>query len=252
VPAKHRGKLFYTTNLAKRMPDAYFAALARSGVHHLNVSLESFVPAIYEAMRAGARHRIFVENWDKMLAAFAACSAPPRLRYNIMAYRSNLREIPGMVSVLLRDKMAWQVEVRHTFDEPHIPPEFREREFLSTAEWAWLAEALSHHAPEQVLLLLPPAGVGHDRPGEAAPGAALVGRGLDPAPPSDATAVGSAPDGRAYERIPKPLNLSMDWDGTLRVYGEQPREAGQPPSHVNYVMTNINYLKDPLRFLLTL
>ena len=36
------------------------------------------------------------------------------------------------------------------------------------------------------------------------------------------------PGGR-YDRIPRPLNLSMDWDGTLRVYGEEPRGPGQPP-----------------------
>ncbi|HEX3347177.1 MAG TPA: radical SAM protein, partial [Acetobacteraceae bacterium] len=253
VPDEHRIKLFYTTNLAKRMPDAYFAFLAGSGMHHLNISVESLDPAIYEMMRKGARYRIFLENWAKLLDAFAGASAPPRLRYNVMAYRSNLREIPELIDVLRREKMAWQVEVRHTFEEPHIPAEFREREFLSTADWAWLAGQLARYSPNEVLLLLPPGGVGYDRPNESfAPVAPLSGPSLSPAPPTDATEVGRAPSGYAYELIPKPLHLSMDWDGTLRVYGEQPRGANQPPTHVNYVMTNINYLKDPLRFLLTL
>ena len=52
--------------------------------------------------------------------------------------------------------------------------------------------------------------------------------------------------------IPRPLNISMDWDGTMRVYGEQPRGPGEPPMHVNYVMTNIGFLKDPVAFLLSL
>ena len=156
VPAQYRHKLFYTTNLAKRMPQAYFDFLASAGMHHLNISVESLEPAIFEKMRKGARHHIFAENWDKLLAACAVGTAPPRLRYNLMAYRSNLREIPGMVEVLRRDKMAWQVEIRHTYDEPHIPAQFRQSEFLTTAEWAWLADALAEYDPEEVLLLLPP------------------------------------------------------------------------------------------------
>ena len=167
VPPQHRRKLFYTTNLAKRMPREYFAFLANSAMHHINVSVESFVPAVYEKMRKGARHRIFLENWEKMLEAFAAGAAPPRIRYNLMAYRSNLHEIPAMVEVLRRDKMAWQVEIRHTYDEPHIPADFRDGEFLTTAEWAWLAEQLKAYPPDEVLLLLPPGGVGYDPTGTA-------------------------------------------------------------------------------------
>jgi MoaA/NifB/PqqE/SkfB family radical SAM enzyme len=255
VPARYRRKLFYTTNLAKRMSLEYFAFLADSGMHHLNISVESFDPAIYERMREGARHRIFMENWEKLLTAFAAGRAPPRLRYNLMAYRSNLREIPGMIETLLRDKMAWQVEIRHTYDEPHIPPEFRDGEFLTTAEWAWLADALKDHSPETVVLLLPPGGVGYD--GSETATRAPAGK---PSAPKMTEPAGpealpdefiSAPGGK-YDRIPRPLNLSMDWDGTLRVYGEEPRGPGQPPTHVNYMMTNILYLRDPVRMLLAL
>ena len=251
VPAAYRGKLFYTTNLAKRMPQSYFDFLAGSAMHHINVSMESFDPAIYERLRQGARYRIFVENWDRMLAAFAAGAAPPRVRYNLMAYRSNLHEIPGMVDVLLREKHAWQVEIRHTYDEPHIPSAFRRDEFLTTEEWAWLADALRHHSPDDVVLLLPPDGVGHDEAGPAADGAAATA-----SPPEAAAASAdylpiSRPSGQ-YDAIPRPINISMDWDGTMRIYGEQPRGAGQPPLHMNYVMTNIAFLKNPLRFILSL
>jgi hypothetical protein len=238
VPARYRHKLFYTTNLAKRMPPAYFAALAGSGMHHLNISLESLDPAIYERMRQGARHRIFAENWAALLQAVASGSAPPRLRYNVMAYRSNLREIPALVATLLREKQAWQVEIRHTYDEPHIAPDFREAEFLSTEEWAWLADQLRDWPADRVLLLLPPGGKGHDGPSAPAP---------DSLPSAEATGGEAAPS-----RIPRPLNISISWDGAMRVYGEEPRGPGEAPAHVNYVMTNIAYLDDPVRFLLAL
>jgi hypothetical protein len=71
VPAQWRRKVMFTTNLAKRMPDAYFESLAGSGISHVNISLESRDPAIFERMRKGARWNIFLENWDRLTAAFA-------------------------------------------------------------------------------------------------------------------------------------------------------------------------------------
>ncbi|MBE7212236.1 MAG: radical SAM protein, partial [Gluconacetobacter diazotrophicus] len=51
VPPEYRRKLFFTTNLAKRMPESYFGWLASNGMHHINVSIESMRPEIYEKMR---------------------------------------------------------------------------------------------------------------------------------------------------------------------------------------------------------
>jgi hypothetical protein len=238
VPTQYRRKLFYTTNLARRMPPSYFAALAASGMHHLNISLESLRPEIYERMRKGARHAVFSANWTMLLEAFAAAPAPPALRYNVMAYRSNLHEIPALVATLLDEKRAWQVEIRHTYDEPHIPPAFRDAEFLSTAEWAWLAAQLHGHDPQRVLLLLPAGGIGYDA-----------------APAAPCHAASSAPSSAAAARapeIPRPLNIGIAWDGTMRIYGEEPRGSGQPPAQVNYVTTNIADLTDKLGFLMAL
>jgi hypothetical protein len=233
VPTEYRRKLFYTTNLAKRMPADYFAAIARSGMHHLNISLESLDPARYERFRDGARHNIFAANWQMLLDAFQAAEAAPRIRYNIMAYRSNLEEIPRLVTTLLMEKHAWQVEVRHTYDVKSIPQSFRDSEFLSTEEWASLTDRLRGFPGDRVLLIGPPGGVGYAR--DSGP-PAFDG---DDTPP-------------AVERAPRPFNISMTWDGAMRVYGERERGPGKPPQHVNYVSTNILYLPDPLRFLLSL
>ena len=235
VPAEYRRKVFYTTNLAKPMPETFFDFIANSGLHHINVSLESQDPALYERMRKGARHRIFVANWDKLLASFRAARRPPKLYYNIMAYRSNLAELPGLVETLRRDKLADYVEVRHTFDFVHIPDEFRKSEFLDTADWAALQELLSIYPASEVLLIPPPGGVAYLSP-EAFESAQIA-----PAPPP-------APK----PRIRRPINLGMSWDGTLRAYGEEPQPPGWPPIVTDFVTTNINYLSDPVRFVLAL
>lgn len=236
VPREYRDRLMYTSNLAKRMPDAYFAQLGASGMHHLNISLESLVPETYERLRKGARFPIFQQNWAKLLDACRAGSAPPRLRYNMMAYRSNLHEIPGLVQLLLDEKLAWQVEVRYTFDEPHIPQAFRAAEYLRDEEWTWLQAQLAHHDTSRVLLMLPP------------PGARLAA----PAPPSPA--VSEADDGEAPPapdpvideliRPSFPLGMRIEWDGRLFVYSEAAGADGVP-RHTNHMVTNIREVRDP-------
>lgn len=241
VPREYRRKIYYTTNLAKRMPDSYFQALCEAGLHHLNISLESLDPAIYEAMRAGARFSVFQENWSRLLAHHETGSAAPRLRYNIMCYRSNLRAIPVLVQTLLDEKRAWQVELRHTYDVAHIPSEFRAAEFLTTDEWVWLATELAHHSSARVVLLLPPAGQGHD------PDAPRPKR--DPDNDDGKFASFEGVEDGAWNRAPRPYNLAMDWSGVLRVYGWKPQGDGQPDRFITYAKTNITFLADPLTFL---
>jgi pyruvate-formate lyase-activating enzyme len=231
IPRQWRHKVMYTTNLARPMPDAYYRTLATSGLHHVNVSLESTDPAIYERLRKGARWRIFAENWDRLVAALRAGSAPPRLRYNMMAYKSNLADIPGLVALLRTERLAWQVEIRHTFDVPHIPEAFRHAEYLGEADWAWLAGQLGGYGADEVLLIPPPGTAVVAGPG--VPGVAK------PMPASP------APDGRG---VTYPFNIRMEWDGKLIVYGDW-RGTGGTPEHEQFVVTNVHYLRDPRHFL---
>jgi molybdenum cofactor biosynthesis enzyme MoaA len=155
IPLEYRKLMHYTTNLAKRMPEGYFEALADSGLSNLNVSIESRDPAIYERMRKGARHRIFMENWEKLLDAFSRGKAPPPLRYIAMAYKSNYREIPSLIEYLRNERRAWKIEIRDTMDTTWIPKEFKAAEYLDNSEWVWLHAQLKKYHPEEVALVLP-------------------------------------------------------------------------------------------------
>ncbi len=258
VPREYRDKLFFTTNLAKRQPRAFFEALASSGMSHVNVSLESFNPPVYEKMRKGARFPIFMENLAQLLEVFAATPEAPRIRYNVMAYRSNFQELPELVRILREQKRAWQVEIRYTFNMAHIPPAFREEEFMSTAEWEWLSKALRGFDPNEVLLMLPPDGKGYDREAASAIEAAVA----ENAAPDDADLTPAVPDmppGSAAAEwtitpgpVPRPYNVRIAWDGTLNVYAERISSSGAAPKHENYLVVNINELEDPLAALLAL
>jgi hypothetical protein len=237
VPLGSRRKLMFTTNLARRMPEQYFAALAASGMHHLNVSLESFEPGLYERLRQGARHEIFQENWDRLLTAFAAAPTPPQLRYIIMGFRSNLAELPRMVDVLLRERQASAVEIRDIYVEPHIPASFLAAERLAAADWTSLGEQLRRWPPERVAI---PA-VGSSVPDAEEDGDAAL----------EERAGGKYRPAVAHFGVPRPINMRIKWNGTTFVYAQERGEDGVV-SHRQFMVTNIAIVRDPLRFLMAI
>jgi hypothetical protein len=265
IPPQWRRKVMFTTNLAKRMPDSYFEALAGSGVHHINVSVESLVPEIFERMRKGARFRIFKENWDRMIAAWKAASTPPRLRYIMMAYQSNKAEIPGLVKYLREERCADEVEIRYTYDMEHIPADFRAAEYLLDADWDWLAEQLAIYPASEVLLTPPVKPLG-DEPQQGMvsvtadqlaeylaesteiPPAATAPSPETPAPTASQPA--SAPAFAATEEhaINLPLNVQVEWDGKLVICGKW----DHPSERRLAAVININDVSDPYYYLVKL
>jgi MoaA/NifB/PqqE/SkfB family radical SAM enzyme len=252
VPAQYRDRLMFTTNIAKKANDAYFAALAHSGAYHINISIESRTPEIYEKFRKGARYAIFKENWDRLIAAWRAAPAPPLLRYIIMGYRTNLAEIPDLVRYLRAERLPWHIEVRYTYDEPHIAPEFRAEEFLDAAQWAWLTAELSIYPVHEVSVLTPDFVPREHRPPappvvavalpEPAPPAEPVVRVLPPPPwwPPPARP-GSTPGQAAL-----PLNVQMRWDGSFLVSDKW----DEKPQVRTIAQADIRGVPDPLNFLM--
>jgi hypothetical protein len=245
IPREYRHVMHYTTNLAKRMPDAYFGTLASSGLANLNISIESRNPEIYERMRKGARFRIFMENWEKLLAVFPNGSAPPPLRYIAMAYKSNYRELPSLIEWLFSERQAWKVEIRDTYDVPYIPQEFRDAEFLEHHEWAWLQSALAKYPAHEVSLVLP-AGFDPDKPPAPAANPAI-------ASPTDiplaAVAVEEMDEQQAamHRDLPGLLELRILHDGMLFV--SSCPAGNYPIQGKNLATLNIRDVEDPESFI---
>lgn len=209
IPSAYRSRVRYTTNLAKRMPAEYFETLANSGLNFLNISIESLDPAVYERMRKGARHKIFLQNWEALLNAFRVGSNPPKLFYIIMAYRSNLKEIPGLVKELRENRLASNINVRYTFPVGHTAASFRDSEFLDDADWQWLRSELSIYPPEEVVLWIPPPLAAREAM-EAARAAAAAGPEAAPAPGMEEPPPGAIPELGIVE-------MHLSWDGSLVV-----------------------------------
>ena len=231
IPWEYRSNTFYTTNLSRRMPQEYYDTLGRSGLDFINVSIESRDPVIYERMREGARHRIFTENWEQLLAACKSGSAPPALGYIIMAYRSNLAEIPDLVAHLREEKDASFIDIRYTYDMAHIPDEFKQVEFLNHHEWRWLQSELAQYPSHEVHLSLPPA--------LAAP--PLSKTSLPPAP----TAPPPLPT-----IVPGEFEFRVSYDGAVCV---SPIYSSNRPDVVpDLAKTNIMDIHDAVEFILSL
>ena len=219
VPLGLRRKVFFTTNVTKRMPAAYYEWLADTALHHINISIESLRPELYERMRKGARHRIFMEQWDMLLRAFERGAYPPRIRYIAMVYRSNVDELPELVRYLLEERRAWQVELRYTFDVPHLPDGFREAEFLDPAQWLELRDRLAGYPNDRVQLSLPP--------------------------PADAV----APRAMGGPILPDRYMARMSWDGSFRLFGVEAASRGDDLIERRLLEANVGEIGDPGAFL---
>jgi molybdenum cofactor biosynthesis enzyme MoaA len=237
VPREWRRKLFYTTNLAKRMPPDYYPWLADAGLHHVNISIESRDPAVYENLRKGARFHIFQENWDLLIKAASQHPNPTPIHYIAMVYRSNYRELPGLVKYLIEERRGAHVELRFTFDMPFMPSAFRDSEFLHAEGWLWLRDQLSGYSAQQVRLILPP---------KVTP--------RTPATEFEATNRTKTSYGIRVKHdvrhfLPGRYQARLSWNGQLEIspYWAHPFEEG--PGQKRICTVNVRDIQDPIQFL---
>jgi hypothetical protein len=141
------------------------------------------------------------------------------------------------VEHLLTARRADEIQLRFTFDVPHIPQDFRDTEYVSGEDWDWLTAQVAHHPVEKVKVIRNPAAE-----------APL-------APPQDAPAevAADAADGKKSAGIVLPgrFEFQTSWDGTIKVkrYWAVPFDtSGEPP----ILEINAKDIADPLAFFASL
>jgi molybdenum cofactor biosynthesis enzyme MoaA len=145
IPALGREKVFFTTNLAKRLPQEMFYELSQVNIHHINVSLDSLDPAIYEDLRGGAKFDTFMYNLENLVSVFGKYPKAPRIRYITMVFKQNLNEVVDLVSVCHKRYLADLHEVRTPFNITlsHMDEEWIKKSIISRKEWDELGKELS-------------------------------------------------------------------------------------------------------------
>jgi hypothetical protein len=155
IPPEHRRKAWFTTNLARPLPDETFLRWARSGIHHVNVSLDTLDEKLYSVLRRFGRYRIFRGNLDRMAAIFAGEPRAPRLRFITVVFRSNLDEIERIVEHSATQWRSSENEIRYTINVSHIDDAFRREHHLRREDWPVLTERVSR-IPHPLKIVYPP------------------------------------------------------------------------------------------------
>lgn len=135
IPKEFIGKVFFTTNLAKRLPDEFFQALSNFPLHHINISCDSLNENTFPMMRKGARFDIFQDNLERMAKIFSTNNNHPPLRYITIACRLNLDELNNIIQTTTQKYLSSENEIRTfaTFDYQDTLWVSTNR--LSDAEW---------------------------------------------------------------------------------------------------------------------
>ena len=220
IPRAQRRKFWFTTNLTRPLPDALVSTLATSGLHHLNISCDTFDADLFAVLRKHGRLKMFRENLDRLVGQFQRTPGAPRIRYITMAYRSNLAEIPKLVRWMNEKGNALEIEIRYTFNTANIAEEFRKAEFLRPHEWVSLRDELRRLPHGNYVLSMPPSNYATEDP-------YVPANWFDTVPPTP-------PPHSAFQR---PLQLRARPDGRLHLSGAEDVFAVQ-----------VNDLDDPIAF----
>lgn len=221
IPGDVRHKVFFTTNLARPLKDADFEAWARSGLHHINVSLDTLVPERFAVLRKFGRFDVFTANLDRLADTFRRVPGAPALRYITMAFKSNLDEIPEVVRVSRDRWLSSGHEIRYTFNVAHITDEFRRREYLFPSDWENLTRRLNDTGAPFVIA--PPPADGYE----------------ETIKPSQNFFENRPEHGDDQSRVAftRPMGLRVASDGTVLVADAE-----------RALRVNLNSLEDPVHF----
>jgi molybdenum cofactor biosynthesis enzyme MoaA len=220
IPPPLRKKFWFTTNLTRPLPEALVGTLATSALHHIKVSFDSRDEALFAVLRKHGRLKVFLENLERLVAAFERSDRAPLLRYIIMAYRSNMDEIPALVRWMNERGSATQVEIRYTYNTSNIADEFKRTNFMRHEDWSTLRSRLRKLPYTNWVLGEPPPGYDPDTPERPANWFDRVP--LTPPP---------------HRSFPRPLRLRARPDGRVH------------PCHAEDVFAvKITELADPIQF----
>ena len=154
VPEEHRKKCMFTTNLA-RITDEEIDRLARLEFHHVNISVDSFVPEVYEGLRKGARFAPFMEHFTRLTTRMREDGATMGLHCVTVVTRENAAEVPEIVKRCAEEFGAKHHEVRAIYEIPHIDEGWKRSNVAPDEVWPDI-QAFVAETPYSVSLEVPP------------------------------------------------------------------------------------------------
>lgn len=142
VPAAHRKRIFFTTNLCARLEDSTIEALSNSGIHHINISLDSLAPGTFAIMRKGGNYDRFMDNLERLVSKFSANPNSPKLHYLTLVCKLNLPELPALLRSVFERYLCSQIEFRPVWQLDHNAKWLKDK-YITALEYERLNAELS-------------------------------------------------------------------------------------------------------------
>ncbi len=199
IPRRHRDRGYFSTNLALRLSGEVLEDLAGAPLHHINVSVESLTPGVYEATRRGGSLDRFLDNLRRLSRALHRHPDGPQLHIITMVCDLNHLEIPELVRRCREEFGAAYHELR-PFTRTASNREWIDGHALGQERWKALGEALDASGFSHVSLL---------------------------PLPSEADTV-------HYMELPETAFVRIEADGTLRL-GRNPGMEAELTTHLDEV-----------------
>lgn len=204
IPPEYRHKAWFTTNLVRPLGDETFRRWARSGLHHINVSLDTMEEELFPVLRKFGRYKSFRDNLDRMTSIFGEEPKAPKLRYITIAFRSNFDEIERIVEHSNKRWLSSENEIRYTINASHITDEFRQLHYLAKEDWPTLTKKLAK-LPYRYSIVYPPVD-GYEEIIE---------------PSANYFEIRPGPDRKHFPKLERPIELRARPNGKLVIVGKE-------------------------------
>ncbi|MCG2737628.1 MAG: class I SAM-dependent methyltransferase [Candidatus Methanoperedenaceae archaeon] len=160
IPKNLRKKVFFTTNLTTEISDEVIERLSHIDIHHINISIDSFNPIVFERLRKGAKFDRFIENLERLVYTFSRSCDAPSLHYMTVVLKPNFDEIPYIVEKCSKHYLAKMHEARFIYSNSHLNPanfdiEWKKKNLIQNEAWTEL-QKYAEKCPFNFMIIPPP------------------------------------------------------------------------------------------------
>ena len=150
IPYQYRDKVFFTTNLVKKLSDDELVALCNSPVSYFNISLETYDDSKYSFL-SGTKNSVFYDNLSRLGNIAKSLGKNKKIRIITMILRSNMDEIISLIERVHREISPVVHELRTPYVSDAIET-FLKDEMLSRQELNLLYEKIKALGYNEVVL----------------------------------------------------------------------------------------------------
>ncbi|QWR78266.1 radical SAM protein [Candidatus Magnetomonas plexicatena] len=152
IPPELRDRVLFTTNLAANLSDDILFAMSKSGIHHINILVDTLNPSLYPKLRKGGIYDRFISNLERLTSFCSQQHRAPKLHFITVALKSNISEIPDIVTQCAKKYSGVFHEIRYPFNVSNIDSQWQKENFITDdADWDIFDKSLKDTGVSYVL-----------------------------------------------------------------------------------------------------